>query len=106
MDGIDKLDSSEIECLASAVIERVCLLDSLLAKPNDDLEVGNDGRPRAFGDFDRIIDVIEVAMGDQDVVRLDGIDLNMAGERVRRNEGIEEKRLPSDLHRETRMAVV
>src|SRR6476646_1809634 len=106
MNSVDELDPPKIEGAASAVIERVCLLEALLAQPGNNLEIGDHRRSSAFANLDGIIDVVEVTVRDQDVIGFDRVDLNVFCERIRCNERIEEKGFASELNGETGMAIV
>jgi hypothetical protein len=88
------------------MIQRVCLLEPLLAQPADNLEIGDHRRSSAFANLDGIIDVVEVTVRDQDVIGFDRVDLNVFCERIRCNERIEEKGFASELNGETGMAIV
>lgn len=88
------------------MVERMCLFDSLLAEPDGDLVVGNNGCACVSGNFDGIGDVVEVTMRNEDVVSLDALNLDVTGEGVRRNEWVKEERFASDLHGKAGVTVV
>ena len=96
MDSIDELDAPKIEGVASAMIERVCLLEALLAQPANNLEIRNNSRASAFANLDGIVDVVEMTVRDQDVIGFNRLDLDVFCERIRRNERIKEKGLASE----------
>ena len=73
MNGIDKLDPAEIEVPGAAVVQRVGLGNALLTEPHRYLVVGDDGGAGAFGNADRIANVIAVAVSDQDIIRFQTI---------------------------------
>lgn len=103
---MDELSPPEIESAASAMIERVCLLEPLLAQPADNLKIGNYGGASAFANLDGIVDVVEVTVRDQDVIGFDRVDLDGFCEGIRRYKRIKEKGLASELNGETGMAKV
>ena len=106
MNSIDELNPPKIEGAASAMIQRVCLLEPLIAQPADNFEIGDHRRSSAFANLDGIIDVVEVTVRDQDVIGFDRVDLDVSCEWIRRNERIKEKGFPSELDGETGMAIV
>ena len=106
MDGINVLYPAKIESPPSAMIQRVSVFDTLLAKPDDDFVIGDDRGVSSFGNFDRVGDMVSVTVRNQDVVRRDLVDLNVAGERIRCNEWVEKERFASDFHQKARVTVV
>jgi hypothetical protein len=88
MDSIDVFHPPEIKSPSSAMIHRMRLFDALLAQPADDFEIGDNRGARAFGDFDGVGDMVEMAVRNQNVVRRDLIGLDVTGELVRRDERV------------------
>lgn len=106
MDGIDVFHPAKIEGSRPAEIHRVSVFDTLLAKPDDDFIIGDDGGVGSFGNFNRVGDMVGVTVRNENVVGLDLIDLDVAGEWIRRNKWIEEERFASNFHRKARVTVV
>ena len=60
------------------MIERVCLLEPLLAQPADNLKIGDYGGASVRTNLDGIVDVVDVTVRDQDVIGFDRVDLDLA----------------------------
>ena len=88
------------------MIQRVSVFDALLAKPDDDFVIGDDRGVGSFGNFDRVGDMVNVTVRNENVVGRDLIDLDVARERIRCNEWVEKERFASDFHQKARMTVV
>ena len=106
MDGVDILHSAKIKGPPSAMIQRVRLFDALLAQPGDDFVIGDDSGVCAFGNFDRVGDVVEVTVRNENVVCRDLIGLDVTRELVWRDEWVEKEALASNFHGEARMTVI
>ena len=88
------------------MIQRVRLFDALLAQPGDDFVIGDDSGVCAFGNFDRVGDVVEVTVRNENVVCRDLIGLDVTRELVWRDEWVEKEALASNFHGEARMTVI
>lgn len=106
MHSVDVFDAPEIENMSTAVVHGVRFFEALLAKPDRDLEVRDDGSSCSLSDFDRVGDVIVVTVGNKDVIRSDRFDFDTGCQWIRFDERIEEEDLARGLHREAGVAVV
>ena len=76
VDGVDILDASEGEVDGAAVVEGDRFLAALAAEPGGDLEVGDEGGAGALEEGLGVGEVVLVAVGDEDVVGLEGADVD------------------------------
>src|SRR6476661_3384749 len=100
MHGVDVFDAPEIENMFTAMVHGVRFFDALLAKPDYDLVVRDDGGSCSLSDFDHVSDVIVVTVGNEDVIRPDRFNFDTGCQLIRFDDGIELEDFAPGLHRE------
>ena len=75
-------------------------LETLGGEPLDHLVAADDGSSALTRNHLDIGNVVEVAMGEKDVVRLEGCDVNRGGQGIGRDEGVDEQCRYSNLNGE------
>ena len=99
MDRVYELHVAEIKPPAAAVVQRMGLLQPLFAEPHGDFIIGDDGRAGTLGDVRCVGHVVRVAVRDEDIVRVNRLDVNSLGQLVAGDERVEQQRLVRDLRR-------
>lgn len=106
MNRVHQLHAPEIKGKGAAMIHSVQVFDALLSDPLNHLKAADDLGAGFFGNLHRIRHVILMAVRKQDVIGLDGIDIDLGCGGVWRDEGIKEKPLSGYFHAETGMSVI
>ena len=106
MDGVDELDAAEVKGARAAVVESMHARHPLLGEPFADLEIAEAEGLGSRGDADGVEDMVVMAVGDQEIIGRDLIDVHGFGAGVAGNEGVEEEVFARELNAETGMAVV
>ena len=106
MDRNRHLYAAERHFGRAARVHALDLLQPLIFKPGTDLERRNHRRASAFCNLNHIRNMIAVPVRDENKIRGDLLDIDLCGERIGRDERVEEERAAAGLDRETSVAVV
>ena len=79
---------------------------ALFVEPGGDFEAGNHERVGASGNFHRIADMVAVPVRNEDEIRRHFFHINVFGERIARNERVEQQGFAANYDRETGVTVV
>lgn len=104
--GRDIVHASERKPESSAVIERVGIFDPLAPEPGDDLVIGNELGSGAFENRLGIGHVVAVPVGKQHVIDLERVDVDLLGQRVRRDERIKKQARAGGFDKEAGMSEI
>ena len=106
MRGRGHFDAAEWKLLRSAQIHGMRFFHALLGEPVDNFPVGHERRAGALGDGSHVGHVIEMPVGNEDVVGRDFADINGGRLGVGGDKRVEEQVNPFHLDAETRVPVV
>ena len=79
--ALTNLTRPKLKGEGAAVVEGMDFGGAVFAQPVGHFVIGNDRRPGAFGQAHGVGQMVLVAVGDQDVIGADGIEVNAGGQR-------------------------
>ena len=94
--ALTSFSAAKIKIVAAAVVQRMHTGRALIFKPGGNFKIGNDERLSAFGNFQRITDVVVVTMRNENGIRRHRLDANVFCQRIAGNERVEQEVLAAD----------
>jgi hypothetical protein len=106
VDGAGEFHPAKIRFGGAAVIHRLKILHAFSLEPASHFEGCDHGRSGSIRDVRHVSDVIAMSVRNENEIGRDALYVDFAGERIRRDERIEEEGLAASLDSETGVAVV
>lgn len=106
VDGVDKFRPAEIKPSCATMVQRMSLLDAAISEPDRDFKVGDDGGTCALGNSLSIGHVVGVTVRDENIIRVNLLNIDMASQFVGADEWIEKECAVGNLSGEAGVAVI